>query len=442
TSSSSLQYLNVYARNAERLSNLLSDSTTGLTATLQNFVNALQGVANSPASVPARQVLLGEAQTLQQRLQEFAAHLAEMDREVNFRLQTEVAEVNSIAQALAKLNLEITAAYGRTGGRPPNDLLDQRDRLLDQLPEKVSINSVVQNDGAVNAIIVNGPALVLGTQASELTDVPDEFDPVRFGVAIRTANGPLDITANIRGGALGGWLDYRREQLDPARNTIGRITLGLAEIVNTQPMRRADLSGEMGGAFFAVGAPEVLPSTANTGSGAVTATIADVQALTQRDYVLELTADGWQLRDAHSGAAVMMTGSGTQADPFVAEGVALVVDGSPSVGDRFLIRPTRSAIDGLDVLISDPSKIAAAAPLSTGIGAGNLGTGEISEAEITDPAGLVTSPVQIRFTSASTYSIDGGPDVPFTGSPIEITHNGWTVTITGAPAVGDTFTVR
>src|SRR5215510_11312605 len=42
--SSSLQHLDVFAANAERLNNMLGDSTTGLTASLQKFVNAFQGV--------------------------------------------------------------------------------------------------------------------------------------------------------------------------------------------------------------------------------------------------------------------------------------------------------------------------------------------------------------------------------------------------------------
>ena len=50
---------------------MFGDSTTGLSATLQKFVNAFQSVANSPTSIPARQMLLSEAKTLQQRLKCF-----------------------------------------------------------------------------------------------------------------------------------------------------------------------------------------------------------------------------------------------------------------------------------------------------------------------------------------------------------------------------------
>ena len=73
-----------------------------------------------------------------------------------------------------------------------------------------------------------------------------------------------------------------------------------------------------------------------------------------------MTGGGWELRDSLTGAAVPMTGTGTAADPFVADGLEIEVGGTADVGDTFLIRPTRGAVVNMDVLVSDPSRIAAA----------------------------------------------------------------------------------
>jgi len=162
TSSSGLEHLDVYASNAERLNNMFGDSANGLSPTLQRFVNAFQAVANAPTSIPARQVLLSEANTLEQRLQFFDSRLDEIGNEINSRIKGEVAEVNALAQGIAKLNNEITAGIARTGGQPPNDLLDQRDRLLDELSQKISVNAVRQDGGTVNVFVGSGQPLVLG----------------------------------------------------------------------------------------------------------------------------------------------------------------------------------------------------------------------------------------------------------------------------------------
>ncbi len=439
--SSSLQHLDVYASSAERLNNMFGDSTNGLTATLQKFVNAFQGVANSPASVPARQVLLSEANTLQQRLQYFDSRLSAMDEEVNFTLKGEVAEINALAQGIAKLNQDISSGIARTGGQPPNDLLDQRDRLLDELAQKVSVNTVKQDGGAVNVFIGSGQPLVLGAVASEVATTQDPFDPTKLGIAMRTSSGQIDITRSISGGSVGGLLDFRDEQLDPAHNALGRISVALTDLVNSQHREGVDLSGELGGDFFAIGDVETLASSLNGGSGTVNVEIADVKGLTQRDYILEFSGTSWALRYADTGAAVPMTGTGAPGDPFVADGLEFEVGGTPDAGDEFLIRPTRAAVADLQVLISDPSEIAAAAPIRTAVGTGNTGSGAISAGEVIDveDANLLDD-VTIEFTSATTYSIDGGADIAYVpGDAIE--YNGWRVEITGTPAADDTFTI-
>jgi flagellar hook-associated protein 1 len=441
TTSSSLEHLDIYAGNAERLNNMLGDSTNGLSATLQKFINAFQTVANSPASIPARQVLLSEANTLQQRLQFFDSRLDDIGSEINARIQGEVAEVNSLAQGIARLNNEITAGIARTGGQPPNDLLDQRDRLLDQLSQKISVNAVRQDGGTVNVFVGSGQPLVLGADVNKLTTVQDPYDSTRLTVALQTPGSSVDISSNVSGGALGGLLDFRREQLDPAHNALGRIAVALTDVVNAQHNEGMDLSGALGGDFFAVGGAEVMDSNLNTGTGTVTATRADVGALTGRDYILEMTAGGWALRDSISGASVAMTGTGTAADPFVAEGVEIEVGGTASTGDTFLIRPTRGAIVNMDVLVSDPSRVAAAAPIRSAADTGNSGSGAISAGEVLDSTNAqLRAPVSIEFLSATTYSINGAGSFTYTpGGNIDV--NGWRVNISGAPAVGDTFTV-
>jgi flagellar hook-associated protein 1 len=441
TSSSSLEHLDIYASNAERLNNMFGDSANGLSATLQRFVNAFQAVANAPTSIPARQVLLSEAGTLQQRLKFFDSRLDEIGSEINSRIKGEVAEVNSLAQGIARLNNEIAAGIARTGGQPPNDLLDQRDRLLDELSQKIAVNAVRQDGGIVNVFVGSGQPLVLGGSVNQLSTIQDPFDSTQLTVALETPGSSVDISRNISGGTLGGLLDFRSEQLDPAHNALGRIAVALTDVVNAQHHEGMDLSGDLGDDFFAVGGAQVLDNQLNTGTGTANATGADVSALTGRDYILEMTGAGWQLRDSLTGAAAPMTGTGTAADPFVVDGLEIEVGGAADVGDTFLIRPTRGAITSMSVLVTDPSQVAAAAPIRSASDAGNSGSGSISAGEVLDSANAqLRDPVTIEFLTANTYSINGAGSFAYTaGGNIDV--NGWRVQISGAPAVGDTFTV-
>lgn len=441
TTSSSLERLEMFSNNADRLNNMFGDASTGLTSTLQKFTNAFQGVANSPTSIPARQVLLGEANSLTQKLQYYSDRLDAMDNEINMRLKSEVTEINALSTGIAKLNEEIATGVARTG-QPPNDLMDQRDQLIDKLAEKVSVNVVVQDGGQTNVFIGTGQPLVVGSAASELTTTTDPFDSTRLNVGMRTGGNVIDITRNISGGAIGGALDFRREMLDPAHNSLGRFSVALAEVVNEQHHNGIDLSGAFGGDLLATGDVEVLARGNNGGNASLAVTRTDAGALTENDYIMERTAGGWALRNASTGASVTMGGDGSVGNPFTADGLSIVVSNTANQGDEFMIRPTRGAVEDMSVLITDPAKIAAAAPIRSAVAPANTGTGKISAGEVLDGSNAaLRTDATIRFLTPTTYSINGAGSFTYTPGG-NIDANGWRVQITGTPAVGDEFTVR
>jgi flagellar hook-associated protein 1 FlgK len=441
TSSSSLARLEAFAGQAERLDNLLGDSGNGLGATLQSFTDAINEVATTPNSIAARQVLLSEANALTERLRNYDTRLRQMSEGVDTQLVAESGEINTIAQGIARLNGDIAVAVQNTG-QPPNDLLDQRDKLIDELSAKIGVSVVAEGDSTLNVFIGNGLPLVLGTTASQLTTTRNALDPERMQLALQGPAGSVDISNIASGGTIGGLMDWRRLMLDPARNELGRITLAVANQVNNQHRQGMDLTGAMGGTFFDVGGVGVNGATTNTGSAVVTATRTDVGALTDANYTLTRTATGYELRRADTGASVSFTGTGAVGDPIVAEGLSITVGAGIATGDQYLIRPTRDAIQGFSVAITDPARVAAAAPLRTSAATGNTGTGTISAGQVLDPANAnLLATTNIVFTSASTYSVNGGADVAYTpGSNIDL--NGWRVAISGAPATGDTFTIR
>ncbi|HEX7111064.1 MAG TPA: flagellar hook-associated protein FlgK [Mizugakiibacter sp.] len=421
---------------ANRVDNLLGDTSAGLQPALDAFYGAIQDLANYPADTTTRQALLGQASALTSRFHDLAAQFDQLDQETSKRIGATVDEINGIGQAIAKLNAQIQAAS--SGGATPNDLLDQRDALVKQLAGDVGVSVVPQDDNTINVFVGNGQPLVLGNQASTLSVVGNAYDPTRAEVA--TGTPPVPISGQLSGGALGGLLDFRTQMLDPARNQLGRTATALAEAFNAQHHAGMDANGQLGGDFFSLGAPSVLRNSGNAGSASVSAAVADVSKLTASDYVLRYDGSAWSLQRS-DGTAVAMTGSGTAADPFVADGLSFVVGGSASAGDSYLIQPTRGAAASLQVAIGDPDAIAAATPVRASAAAGNTGSAALGAPGITDagdPNLLATA--TITFTSATTYQINGGAvqTLPASGT---IAANGWSITLSGAPAAGDTFTV-
>jgi flagellar hook-associated protein 1 FlgK len=440
TTTSALGRQDVYAALAARVSTLFADADAGFGASLQRFVNAVQDVAATPTSIPARQVLLAEATALAGELRTQDERLERLAAEVNGRVTTTVSDINGIAASIADLNERIVSDQARTG-QPPNDLLDERDRLVNRLSGRVAVSTVAQDDGAINVFIGSGQPLVLGPQALQLAAQRDAYDPASVRVGVETPAGFVDVTASLSGGELGGLLDVRRQALDSARRTLGQLAVGITDVVNAQQSAGMTLSGAAGSDMFAVGRVGVLANAGNVGSATVAVARADIAQLTAADYVLEFAGSGWSLRRADTGATVALAGSGTAVDPFRADGLEFVVGGAASVGDRYLVRSTFGAASGMQALLTDPASFAAALPVRVAAAAGNPGTASVAGMAVIDPANpALRTTATIAFTSATTYSINGGPNTAFTpGSPIEF--NGWRLDLAGSPAAGDVFTV-
>jgi flagellar hook-associated protein 1 FlgK len=439
SSASSLARYDTIATEAERLDNVLGDSKTGLSAAFQKLVNAFQEVANDPSSTTSRQALLSQADIFTKQLTGYDGRMRTFATEINNRLQSGAAEVSSLAGSLAKLNTQIVDAYGRSG-QPPNDLLDQRDRLIDELSALMDVSVVTESNGAANVYIGTGQPLVVGSTATALTVAPDPYDPTRLNIAIQPNGTPIDISPQVTGGSLGGLLEYRSQVLDPAREALGKVAAGVVAVVNGQHTQGLTLTGALGAPFFTLGSPTALAAAGNGGNASVAVSIADAGSLTGRDYILEF-AGAWQLRDALSGATVALSGTGTPVDPFTADGLSIVVGNTPAAGDRFRIEPTRDLVSGLGVAIRDPAAVAAASPVRTTAASANTGTGTISRPAVTNAGdAALRSSVTIEFTSATTYSVNGAGSFTYTPGAA-IAMNGWSVSIDGAPAVGDQFTV-
>ncbi len=439
---SSYNQSSTYATQAERVSNLFGNTTTGLSAQMQKFVNSLQSVADTPTSIAARQTMLSQAQTLVDQFKSYDSTLRNFDTQVNAAIGSEATAITSLARGIAQLNTQISNGYAQSG-QPPNDLLDQRDRMLDELSGHVNVSVVKQGDNTVNVFIGNGQPLVVGADPATVIATNDPYDPTSKRLSIQSSVGTIDITKSLSGGTLGGMLTFRTQMLDPARNAIGRLSVALTDVMNEQHNAGMDLNGDLGGDFFSVGGVVVQTNVNNGGTASAGVTRTNVGALTASNYLLVSTAGGWNLQRTDTGATVPMTGTGTAGDPFLADGLSIVVSGAPSVGDRLLIKPTAGAVGSMQVLVTDPSEIAAAAPIAASATAGNQGNATITAGQVlnsTNPA--LRTAATITFTSATTYTISGDPTVRTYTPGSNIDANGWRVQINGTPSAGDSFSVR
>ena len=437
TSQSSLGQLNALQNYTSQIDNLFGTSAAGLTSALQNYYSGWAAVSDNPTSAAARQALLGDASALAQNLNTTSTQLNNLNTDVNTRITSDVQQINSVSTQIAKLNQQI--ANGSGVGQAPNALLDQRDQLVSSLSQIVGVTTTSNNDGSINVFVGNGQPLVLDSTSYSLGTAPNQFNASQLEVANSNGN---PISSSITSGDLGGLLSARTQAIDPALNQLGQIATAVATSANTQQASGLDLNGQLGGALFSIGAPVANASIKNTSAVSASVSISNIGALTADNYVLSYAAGAYSLTDQTTGANVAVTGAGTVASPLTANGLSIVLSGTPASGDQYLIQPTAQAAGTLSVALSNGSGLAAAGAVQTSAADTNTGTATISAGTVTNPADPnLLNTVTIAFTSPTTYTINGAGSFAYTSGG-SITDNGWQTKISGTPAAGDTFTVQ
>lgn len=535
TTQAKTSYYDSYLSHVEQIDNLVADSSAGVSPAIEDYFSAIQNVATNPSNLPARQSMLSSAQTLINRFQSVNQQLADQRTSLNGEITNAVGSINSFAKQIADINQQIVLSRG--SGQAPNDLLDQRDQMVKELNTMVKASTIEQSDGSINVFIGNGQSLVVGAETFSLGAVPSPSDPQSVTVAYQQNGDTIYLPeSSLGGGALGGLLDFRTSSLNLAQNSLGRVALGLTEMLNAQQRAGMDLNGNMGEDLFSynrqgsldislsgatisvassgsaipasdfslayngtdyvltrlsdkssqtitaaqmtagytalgvtlqntAGVPagsattswsfppdigHIAPNSLNTGNASLDGYISDVSKLEASDYELGYDGNNYVLTRLSDGNK---TSSATM--PVTVDGLTLdLTGGAMQAGDRFSIQPYQSFINSLSVRITDSREVAAAAPIKMTSGSGNTGSAKLTQPAVDTPATTTTTaatntalknPVNLAFTSASSFTVTdtvtGVTTAQAYTAGMTLSVNGWSLTMTGQPASGDTFAI-
>ncbi|MBD9598844.1 flagellar hook-associated protein FlgK [Pseudomonas sp. PDM10] len=395
-----------YQAQVTPLDSMLSDTNTGMTGVLQKFFTSMQGVSTSATDDTSRQAVLTGAQALTNRFNTIAKQLNDQNTTINGSLSDMAAHVNKLATSIANLNQKIGELSA--GGAQPNDLLDSRNEAVRQLSELVGAQ-VVERGTSYDIYLGSGQPLVMGNTTNTLETVASKDDPSRLGLQMNRGSSTIDITAVISGGEIGGLLTYRKEVLDPSLNELGRVALVVADQINSQQAQGIDKNGDFGAAIFnninsaaLISQRSIGQSGNSAGSGNLNVTIKDTGKLTTSDYRVTFTsATDYSVK--RSDGTDMGTFSTTTTPPPVIDGFSLSLNGGAlSAGDSFKVTPTRGAAASIQTVLSDPKKIAAAAPLA-GV-ASSKATGTYTQPTLSSTIDIYNSADQADMQAGLKYS--------------------------------------
>ncbi len=348
------------AQGLVRLDDLLANTDDGLGAALDQLRSALGDLVNRPGDASTREVVMRRADALAEQFRATSGQLRQLGSETDLRIAQTANQVNDKLEAIADLNHQIAATQG--SGKQPSDLLDQRDKLIDEVSGSLQLSRIAQSDGSVNLYSASGHALVLGRSASKLVTQADPLDPAKLQISFQIGGTRIPADASTLGtGELAGLVRFRDQDLAAAQARMGQLAAAVAGAYNQQQAAGVDADGNAGAALFALPTVDADAAPGNSGNAALAVAVGDATQLRATDYRLSFDGSQYRLESLADGRVTML-----DSLPADVEGLQIALSaGGMTIGDRFTIKGASSFAEQMRLGFSDGRGLAAADPSST-----------------------------------------------------------------------------
>jgi flagellar hook-associated protein 1 FlgK len=266
-------------------------SSDSVTARVTSFFNAMRQLSTNPNDTSIRQAVLAEATKLSQSIRRDAQSLADSATAIDKRITDELPQINELAASVVRLNKAIREASAQG---TPNELLDQRQRAVDELSELTGIIPLQNEAGDITLSLPSGVSLVSAAGAARLTALPDPANNGHVSVVLTKSDGAGTITLAARdlGGTVRGLLDARDIDIAQATTSLDTFAFEFANAVNAAHSIGFAPDGTTGRNLFAVGAAAPGAALNFAVDPAVAGNPAALQAASALDPVTNLPTAG------------------------------------------------------------------------------------------------------------------------------------------------------
>ena len=226
-------------------------SDSSISARLNQLWDSLNELAVRAEDSSVRAAVVEDAVVFAQTVRHTHQQLVDLKADLNEQLTILVGNVNTIAKQIAALNEVIAKVKGT--GQEPNDLMDQREQLVQKLSELTNVSVVTDAYGRFN-VSISGGALVSGDTYSQLAVVKNMANNGMYEVVWEHGGSPV----YINNGKIKGLLEMRDEEVDYYIESLNDFARELAENFNAVHRSGYGLLDSTGVNFFinnATGSP-------------------------------------------------------------------------------------------------------------------------------------------------------------------------------------------
>jgi flagellar hook-associated protein 1 FlgK len=234
-----------------RLENIHQEpSDTGIASAVDNFWNAWSDVANNPGDRSSREALKSTAMEMTDRLHYTSNEIRAYKLSINDQIADYTTKINNLTSQISEMNGVIVNNEGLDTQRA-NDSRDNRDQLVKELSDIISITYVEDAAGAIS-VTSGGTMLVSPSKASTFENVreiitdPDGYKYSNNTLRIQGAESSYTAT----GGRLKALFDMRDNVLTSYETELNGMVSKLVENVNAVHNKGFTLDRLTGVDFF------------------------------------------------------------------------------------------------------------------------------------------------------------------------------------------------
>jgi flagellar hook-associated protein 1 FlgK len=230
---------------------LFNDSAgTGLASSVDALFSSFGELTANPNDPTARAAVLNSADQFANNVRSASDQIATQRNDLLTQATGVAQQISGFAGQVAKLNGQI--ALSEAGGGDASDLKDQRDRLIEQISERINVHTFTDGAGKVG-LSVGGANLVEGDTAASVSIGLNADGSMQISVG--RGAGSADATSQVTGGTLGGLREARDVDAVAVAQKLDTFAFDVASAVNTQHAAGFGLDGGTGRNLFAVTGP-------------------------------------------------------------------------------------------------------------------------------------------------------------------------------------------
>ena len=249
-STSLLQQQDTLYTYARKLEDILADQNMSMSSSIDRFFAAAQDLSVSPSSTSARENLLNEAVAVIERFKSLSMQFDRLDDDSFVESKVRADELNSLSTQLARVN---ELMLGKSDAElQANGLMDQRDKLLQDMSELATIKVEELKSGRVKVYLgssTSGHLLVDEEKSKELLVTRIENNPEKLSYTVDPYGSPKYLSS-VPGGKISGIDDFRNNALKKARDELDGMALAFMNAINEVQISGLDAAGNEGRAMF------------------------------------------------------------------------------------------------------------------------------------------------------------------------------------------------